>query len=150
MIFSKSAGYALQTVIYLSNYSKGNPVSQQELSNSLNIPFHYLGKILQPLTKNNIIDSKKGGKGGFYLTKSPKEIVLCDIVNFFGEEGCFEECIIGFPGCSDSSPCPLHDDWKPAKIILQNILQKHTIDEWNKDLSIKLDYIKKIVKNTDA
>ena len=110
MIFSKSAGYALQTVIYLSNYSQGNPVSQQNLSSSLNIPFHYLGKILQPLTKNKIIDSKKGGNGGFYLIKSPKEIVLCDIIFLFGETDCFDDCIIGFPGCSDSSPCPLHDN----------------------------------------
>ena len=147
MIFSKSAGYALQTVIYLSNYSKGKPVSQQDLATDLNIPFHYLGKILQPLTKSKIVSSKKGGHGGFYLSKSPKEIVLCDVVNLFGEEDCFDGCVIGFPGCSDSSPCPLHDDWKPAKNILQNIMLKHTIDEWNKNLSVKLDYIKSITNN---
>ena len=144
MIFSKSVGYALQTVIYLSGFSKDNPVHQKDVSQKLNIPFHYLGKILQPLSKNNIVTSKKGGNGGFYLTKSPKDIVLCDIVSIFGETGCFDECVIGFPGCNDATPCPLHNDWKPAKIILQNILQKHTVDEWSKDLDVKLEYIRNL------
>lgn len=149
MIFSKSAGYALQTVIYLSKHSKNNPASQLDLSKRLNIPFHYLGKILQPLTKNNIVKSRKGGNGGFYLTKPSEEIVLCDIIDIFGEEGCFEECILGFPGCSDESPCPLHNDWKPARLILQNILKNHTVDEWGKNLGTKLEYLESISKSNE-
>jgi len=149
MIFSKSASYALQAVIYLSNASKDKPVSQHDLSSKLNIPFHYLGKILQPLTRNNIVNSKKGGNGGFYLTKSPKEIVLCDIIGIFGEVSCFDECILGFPGCSDEEPCPLHNDWKPARIILQNILKNHTVDEWSKDLNAKLEHIHSLNNKKD-
>jgi len=148
MIFSKSTGYALQTVLFLSYHSEEKPVSQQILSAKLNIPFHYLGKILQPLTKNGLIGSNRGGNGGFYLAKPPRNIVLCDIVNLFGEQGCFEDCIIGFPGCSDASPCPLHDDWKPAKTILKNILENHTIHDWKNSevMDSKLDFIKSLKK----
>jgi Rrf2 family protein len=144
MIFRKTVGYALQTVIYLSKFSKELPAQQKDISESLNIPFHYLGKILQPLSKNKIIASKTGGKGGFYLLKSPDEIVLSEIVTIFEGPDYFETCIIGFPGCNDATPCPLHNDWKPSKIIIQNILNNHTVAFWAEELDSKLDFIKNL------
>ena len=104
---------------------------------------------MQPLLKSNILASKKGGSGGFHLVKSAEEIVLSDIVTIFEGPDYFENCMIGFPGCNDETPCPLHNDWKPSKIIIQNILKNHTAASWAKQIDTKLDFIKSLRKTNN-
>ena len=147
MIFSKTVGYALQTVIYLSNYSTQKPMLQKEIAKTLNIPHHYLGKILQPLTKSGIISSKTGAFGGFYLAKPADKIVLSDIVEIFEGTDYFENCVLGFPGCDDKTPCPVHEEWSAAKIIILDLMKEHTVAQWGAEIAPKLDYIK-MLKNS--
>ena len=142
MIFRKTVGYALQTVIYLSNQPFNKPILQKEIANALDIPHHYLGKILQPLIKNGIIGSKTGAFGGFYLAEPAKEIVLYDIVTIFEGADYFENCVLGFPGCDDKTPCPVHEEWSAAKVIIQRLMKEHTVAEWGTEIGPKLDYIK--------
>jgi len=144
MIFSKTVGYALQTVIFLSKVSEIHPVHQKEIASSLNIPHHYLGKILQSLTSSNIVGSRTGQYGGFYLKKSSDKITLCDILKIFEGENYFDDCVLGFPECDDSTPCPIHNEWKPAKQIIKNFMNDHTVAEWGKDLVGKLNQIKSL------
>lgn len=142
MIFRKTVGYALQTVIYLSTQPFKKPILQKEITNTLDIPHHYLGKILQPLIKSGIIGSKTGAFGGFYLAKRSKEIVLYDIVKIFEGADYFEDCVLGFPGCDDNTPCPVHKEWSSAKIIIQKFMEENTVADWGAEIGPKLDYIK--------
>jgi len=147
MIFSKTVGYALQTVIYLGNQPYRKPILQKEIAKDLDIPHHYLGKILQPLIKSGIVGSKTGAYGGFYLINRSDEISLCDIVNIFEGNGYFEDCVLGFPGCDDKTPCPVHEEWSAAKKIIQKLMKEHTVAEWGPGIGPKLDYIK-MLKNS--
>lgn len=150
MIFSKTVGYALQTVIFLSTHPPKKPILQKEIATALNIPHHYLGKILQPLTKNGIVGSKTGAFGGFYLAKPAKEIVLFDIVTIFEGADYFEDCVLGFPGCDDSTPCPIHNEWSAAKLIIQTLMKDHTVAEWGAGIGPKLDYIQLLKESENS
>lgn len=147
MIFSKTVGYALQTVIYLSNKTEVKPALQKEITSALNVPHHYLGKILQPLTSSGIVGSRTGPFGGFYLKIPPNKITLCDILKIFEGENYFDDCILGFPGCDDKTPCPVHNEWKPAKLLIKNLMMENTVADWGKSINTKLDYIKTLKKN---
>lgn len=149
-MFSKTVEYALQAVIFISNRSDAKPVSQKEITDSLDIPFHYLGKIIQKLTGSDIVSSKTGPTGGFYLAKPSNEITLCDIVYIFEGEECLEGCVLGFPGCDDDTPCPVHEQWKSAKEIIKKFMTENTVADWSKELETKLDHIKQLkLANTD-
>ena len=147
MIFSKTVGYALQTVIYLNNRTQINPVLQKDITKALGVPHHYLGKILQQLTSSKIVGSRTGRFGGFYLIKRSKDITLCDIIKIFEGENYFDDCILGFPGCDDKTPCPVHNDWKPAKQMLKNLMMENTVADWGESINTKLDYIKSLIEN---
>jgi Rrf2 family protein len=142
MIFRKTVGYALQTVIYLSSLPTNKPILQKEIASALDIPHHYLGKILQPLTKSGIIGSKTGAFGGFYLAKRANDIVLCDIIKIFEGTDYFKNCVLGFPGCDDETPCPVHEEWSAAKIIIKKFMEENTVADWGAEIGPKLDYIK--------
>lgn len=134
MIFNKTLEYALQTVIFLSNNPISSPISspisQKKIAGSLNIPYHYLGKIFQQLNNTGITGSKTGPLGGFYLVKSPKQITLSDILDVFVGEKYFESCVLGQNTC-DKSPCPIHYDGIPARVILRNIFNNYTVYDWS-------------------
>ncbi len=98
-------------MIYLTLKPKENFVQIKEISNELNISFHFLTKILQVLSQHGLVLSFKGPKGGVKLAKSPANIFLLDVVTTLDGADLFEQCILGLPGCNQQTPCPLHSDW---------------------------------------
>ena len=145
LIFSRSCEYALQVVTFIASQPNNRPVLSRDISGALNLPPHFLGKILQTLVKHNILSSQKGKSGGFVITRSPKEIMLYDIIEIMDGPDYFDQCIMGFPGCFDHNPCPAHSEWNEIKTVLMKLLNARSISELSSDLGFKLDYIKKIV-----
>ncbi len=77
---SKKTEYALMAVKYIALKTNSNCVTAKEISIGYNIPFELLAKILQKLTKNNVVVSYKGINGGYSLVKDVKDITLNDVI----------------------------------------------------------------------
>ncbi len=132
----------MQAVIYLAAKAENAPTLQRTISEDLDIPNHFLGKILQQLTPHHIIRSQKGKDGGFSLDQPPAEISLYSIIEIIDGESVLDKCILGFPGCADNSPCPLHNQWSAAKDSIILMLKTETIADLAKRMDVKLDQIK--------
>ncbi len=80
MKISRSTGYALVAVGYIAqNYQEG-AVLAARVSKEYDIPLEYLLKILQQLVRANVLRSKRGPRGGFFLAHPAEEITLLQIV----------------------------------------------------------------------
>ncbi len=80
MKISRSTGYALIAVGYIAqNYEQG-AVLAARVSKEYGIPLEYLLKILQQLVRANVLRSKRGPRGGFFLAKDAHEITLLEII----------------------------------------------------------------------
>src|SRR5680860_1088171 len=80
-MLSKSCIYALRSIVFIAhNASENSKIGFKEIAQELELPTQYLGKILQQLTKNNIIQSVKGPSGGFYLDEESKQIKIIKII----------------------------------------------------------------------
>jgi len=124
MLFSRACEYAIQAVLYLSEQNKKTYVSIHEIAEKNDIPFHFLGKILQTLTHKNLLISSKGPKGGVCLAKAAEEITLLDIVEAIdGLEFLHTKCIVGLATCKGKNICALHDRWR---VIRKDIYQMFT------------------------
>jgi len=77
---SKRTEYALMAVKYIARKKENNCITAKEISEGYNIPYGLLSKILQLLTKSNIVQSFQGTKGGYTLTRSPGSMTLIDII----------------------------------------------------------------------
>ncbi len=80
MRVSRSTGYALLAVGYLSQHQREGIILSQSISQKYNIPLEYLLKILQQLVRANILRSKRGPRGGFVLAKPAKKITLLEVI----------------------------------------------------------------------
>jgi Rrf2 family protein len=80
MRISRSTGYALLAVGYIAKNQGKKPVLSQDISKEYDIPLEYLLKILQQLVRANVLNSKRGPRGGFSLAKPPKRITMLEMV----------------------------------------------------------------------
>jgi len=134
-MFSKSCEYALQGVIYIALHGQnGKNVGLKEIAESQEIPLHFLSKILQIMVKNDILSSIKGPNGGFSLKKNPDNLYLKEIVEITDGTDLFDRCGIGLKKCSDTSPCPIHFDYKVVKDKIRDLLQTKSLSGLIKDI----------------
>lgn len=134
-MFSKSCEYALQSILFIAIHSKGGTsIGLKEISESQNIPLHFLSKILQQLVKHGILKSTKGPNGGFSLNVSPKKIRLIRIVEVIDGLNMFDNCGIGLKRCSDHTPCPIHFEYKIVKEKIKQLLSHKTLLELSEDV----------------
>ena len=78
---SKKTEYALLAVKYMAINNACNCITAKEISNGYDIPYEILSKILQKLTKKNIIVSYQGVKGGYSLVRNASDITLSDVIS---------------------------------------------------------------------
>lgn len=129
-MFSQKTKYALRVVLLLSLKSDtGDKVSGQEVAKNLKVPAAFTGKILQELARKNIVSSVKGPGGGFYLSKQNRKKPLLEIVKAMDDMQFFTSCGLGLTECSETHPCPVHDDFKAVRNKLLHLFASKTINE---------------------
>jgi Rrf2 family protein len=77
---SKKTEYALMAAKFMALKNSSGNSTAKEISESYQIPFQLVAKVLQSLAKSDIVISAKGMNGGFSLTKKPEEISLISII----------------------------------------------------------------------
>lgn len=127
MIISKSCIYALRSSVYLAAQDEDGFTTIRELSDELGISFHFLTKVLQELTKQEILKSYKGPNGGVKLAKNANDITFLDIVQAVDGNEVLTECALGLRGCGERGPCPFHEDWAGIRTSLEEIMGTVTI-----------------------
>lgn len=134
-MFSTSCDYGLQAMLYLAlHYSKGENIDLNSIAEELDIPKHFLSKILQVLVKHKLLVSMKGPKGGFRLNRPPSDITLIEIIEAIDGLDIFNECGIGFKRCNDANPCPIHHEYKEVRNKIQRLFENKTLHELTEDV----------------
>ncbi|WP_297764608.1 Rrf2 family transcriptional regulator [uncultured Muriicola sp.] len=135
-MLSNSSKYALKAVLYLANKTdESHKLMVKDLSEPTQVPKAYLAKLLQALSKQNIISATKGPKGGYYLTKENKENPVYSVIEVIDGNQRLEACVLGIDECNAQHPCPLHEYVNPTRTALLSTLKKMTIAELSLDLS---------------
>jgi len=119
---------AIKAVIYLaSRYESGARTGIKEIAEYIDASEHTVGKLLQTLVKRNIINSVKGPSGGFYIAANQLKQPIITIVRAIDGDQVFRECGLGLRQCSETRPCPMHNDYKAAREILEGFFRKNNI-----------------------
>ncbi len=129
MVLSKACDYGLRAVLYVAAQQDREVVPIREMSERLNISFHFLTKILQTLTQQGLIQSFKGPRGGIRLSKPAESIRLMDVITAIDGDALFTECVLGLNRCGDDHPCPLHGKWAPIRDRLADLFRTATVAE---------------------
>ncbi|MEO7768873.1 MAG: Rrf2 family transcriptional regulator [Ferruginibacter sp.] len=133
---------AVKAVIYLaSKFESGDKTGFLEIAGYLEASGHTVGKMLQTLVKQNVINSLKGPSGGFYITKAQLQQPIINIVEAIDGDQVFKECGLGLSKCAATHPCPIHDDYKVARDILESLFRNKKVIELCDPVNNGLTYL---------
>lgn len=130
-MFSKSCKYGIKAVLFIAQQSQlGIRVGIKEIVEAIDTPEAFTAKILQILSKKNIVQSIKGPNGGFEIPKEDLEkIKLAHIVEAIDGEDLYTQCSLGLPQCGNDKPCPVHHKLVAIKKELKQVLENTSILE---------------------
>lgn len=116
-VLSNASNYGLRALLYIVSRERGGDayISLGEISDELDISFHFLTKTMQLLTQGGILVSYRGPNGGIALKRPAEEIMLIEVVKILEGKDFFDTCMLGLEGCDDCNPCPVHHLWQEIK-----------------------------------
>ena len=128
-MFSKSCEYGLRAIIYIAQQTnQNNKVSLSTISEEINSPEAFTAKILQQLTRNNIVKSIKGPHGGFVIETEKMQTKISEVVFLFDGDNIYNGCGLGLKQCDANSPCPLHYKFIEIRNDLKTMLENTTLE----------------------
>jgi Rrf2 family protein len=80
MKLSQSVTYGIHAILRLADCRENVPVSCGKLAEQGKMPERFLLQILRDLAKQGILQSTRGGGGGFTLGKPVQEICLLEVI----------------------------------------------------------------------
>jgi Rrf2 family protein len=119
---------AIKAVIYLaSQFEKEQNAGIREIAENIDASEHTVGKLLQTLVKQRLINSVKGPSGGFYISREQIKQPIINIVEAIDGSQVFKECGLGLSKCSATHPCPIHNDYKEVRDQTEKLFRQKKI-----------------------
>lgn len=136
---SEKVRYALHAMVCLAGGScKVRQVS--DLARCAGLPRFYLAKVVQHLTRANLVRSLRGRKGGFSLARPAAEITLLQIIEAVEGRDWLPDCLLGLNPAESLRLCPVHDCWARARAELLAVLDRTRLSDLaqavNRDLAV--------------
>lgn len=129
-MLSNTCKTAIKAVIYLSGKSaNGKKVGIKEIACHINASEHTLGKSLQTLARHGLINSLKGPAGGFFINEAQQNQPIANIVETIEGKDIFKECGLGLSKCSATHPCPIHNEYKVVREMIEKIFRERKVKD---------------------
>lgn len=144
-MFSKACEYGIKAAVFIAvkSHEEGR-VSLNEVAKEINSPVAFTAKVLQQLTKNDIVDSVKGRKGGFEINKNKiVKIKLSEIVSAIDGDSIYKGCGLGFQKCNENKPCPIHHKFKLIRNDLKQMLETTSLLDLSNDINNGITFLKR-------
>jgi len=117
--------YSIMAIVELANSPRGEAVKVSKIAEKHGIPKRFLEISLSELRTSGIVDSKKGAKGGFFLSKNVEDISIYDILKI-------TESNVEIFNCEkyiENENCLLKSIFNNLNTEISNILQNMTFEE---------------------
>jgi Rrf2 family protein len=132
-MLSKKSQYAFRALTMLTEKYKEGPVLISEIARKKKIPLKFLENILLELKKADILGSKKGKGGGYFLKKDPAKVKMATIIRLVNGPIAMLPCVslYFYERCKncDEENCVLHDMMLEVRDATLSILEQRVLTD---------------------
>ncbi len=107
--------------------STDTPLRNRDIAERCQIPERYLSAVLRAQVQAGLVDSQRGRKGGYVLTRKPAEIPVGDVLLAAGFDLEGRPCAFGWDRCDTERPCPLHPAYSELNQLLIGWARRRTL-----------------------
>lgn len=132
-MLTKKTQYAIKALSYLaSNHDRG-PILISEISQEKHIPLKFLENILLELKQANILGSKKGKGGGYFIREKPASVNLATVIRCLEGPIAMLPCVSlnFFQKCDDCDLeiCKVNHVFAEARDAILGVLENKTLGD---------------------
>jgi Rrf2 family protein len=143
MMFSTKAEYGVRVMVELARHDGDAPVPLAEIAETDGLPLAYLEHLVARLRRAELVQSRRGARGGYLLARPPADITMAEIVEAL--EGAIApiECISsdadGVLVCAREaeSPCPTKLLWTRVQGSIVRTLNEMTLADLVRPIPVK-------------
>ena len=132
-MLSKKSQYAFRALTLLTEKYKEGPVLISEIAKKKKIPLKFLENILLELKKADILGSKKGKGGGYFLKKDPAKVKMATVIRLVNGPIAMLPCVslYFYERCKncDEENCVLHDMMLEVRDATLSILEQRVLTD---------------------
>ena len=128
---STKGRYATRIMLYLASTRNGRPTPRQEIADAEDISADYVEQILAMLRTAGLVQSHRGARGGFSLTRAPGEITAADVLDATEGALALTPCETG--DCDRQATCAARLLWRRASERLQDLFARTTVADMVRD-----------------
>lgn len=126
MKLSSKTRYGLKACHILGKNYPDKSVSASTLESYIAVSGKYLEKIMRTLAGRNIVSASRGASGGYYLSRSPEQITIGEIVRALEDDMVIIECVNPDGKCKC---CPSSGVWKKLYNGINDLLDSMTLKQ---------------------
>ncbi|MEA2297530.1 MAG: Rrf2 family transcriptional regulator, cysteine metabolism repressor [Solirubrobacteraceae bacterium] len=98
MMFSTKAEYGVRVMVELARRGGDQPVPLTEIAEHEGLPLAYLEHLVARLRRADLIESRRGARGGYLLARAAEDITMAEVVEALEGTIAPIECISSSPG----------------------------------------------------
>lgn len=126
MCLSQTTGYAIRALGCLGE-EKCHPHLIRDVAKCSGVRKPYLAKVINRLSINGLVVSKRGFGGGISLSRPAERISLLEIVKAIEGENWIGPCLLGMEECAADEMCPTKSLWKQVSAQIETVLRTTTL-----------------------
>ena len=130
MKISTKGRYGLRILLDIALYRVGDkPRMIREIASNQKISEKYISRLIIELRKAGMVKSIRGSKGGYRISREPKEITLLDVVEVMEGPVSIVDCVSARDCCPRIASCVTREIWTELNNQIREALQKITLQE---------------------
>ena len=116
---SKKADYALMAMKHLVVHGDRGSSCAREIAEQYGIPIELMAKVLQRLVRRGLLASHQGTRGGYQLSRSPRQMTVADVIQVIDGPVTVTACSTDDGRCEQFAKCNVRDPlWRVRERIL--------------------------------
>jgi FeS assembly SUF system regulator len=132
---SKTTDYGIVLMAQLAGDALGAPrqgaggraQNARELAEASDLPMPMVSKILKALTREGLLVSQRGSKGGYALAMAPEELTVAEMIRVLEGPVALTDCAIGPQLCEHETVCVVREPWQVISRVVERALADVTL-----------------------
>ncbi len=102
-------------------------ISLKQIAEAKKLPIKYLERLASLLKRADLIKSKEGANGGYYLAKPAEQIKLIEVMKILEGDLAPTVCTGDYQACSRQKTCSMKQGWLGVRNQIYHILSNLTL-----------------------
>lgn len=89
-------------------------------------------KILKTLARRDLVQSRRGARGGYVLSRPPGQISIAEVIDALEGPLGLTECSVAAGLCAQEQRCRIRGQWQRINQVIRDTLDKVTLSDMNR------------------